>query len=79
MTKWMNAERWQHLCVNGTEFSADRCDFRNGVTALVPGNLDELQLMQDTAEMIGFHATNVRGSLNGFAGYDRIRFKLERA
>lgn len=80
----VSAERpFKYCSRNGTRFAASRCDFREGVTATIPRSLPELprqteKLMQDVAEMIGYHALNVHEHLHsGFPGYDTVRFTIE--
>lgn len=59
----------------GTVFTAKRTDFAGGVTVLLSKpDLKTDQLISDVAEMIGFHATNIHPGLNGFQGYDCIRW-----
>jgi|GEM_PF-2835905 len=79
---WLNETSFEHRSRNGVNFVADRCDFRNGVTAKIPQDLPELlndkeKLMQDVAEMVGYHATNIWERLNGFQGYDTVTFTIE--
>ncbi len=75
-SKSLNGEPFEHTCHWLTRFTAKRCDFVGGVTAhVIPGRTRE-QVMADVAEMIGFHAVNIRPQLNGFAGYDCIDFKV---
>jgi hypothetical protein len=78
MGEWLNEKSWQHSGPNGTEFTADRCDFKNGVTATVPEDMKLERLMQDVSAMIGYHATNVLNHLNGFQGYDAFEFIIKR-
>jgi len=74
--EFLNDSRWQHICSNGTEFTCDRCDFKEPVIINPPDNLSPENLWQDLSEMIGYHALNVWPNLNGFQGYDTITFKV---
>ncbi len=76
MATLLNEEPFRHICQNGTIFTADRCDFIGGVTAKTPPNMRPERLMQDVAEMIGFHATNIHPDLSGFSGYGVATFKI---
>lgn len=46
--------------------------------AKVPEKLTEEQFATDVAEMIGYHAQAIWESLNGFQGYNTIRFRITR-
>ena len=76
--EWLNEKPWDHVCHNGTEFSSSRCDFEAELIARVPARVTEEELMQDVSEMIGYHAMNIHPHLNGFRGYDCIRYVIER-
>jgi hypothetical protein len=72
-------QRFSHICRNGTQFQADRCDFASGIIHYIPATTqkDYPQLLAaDVAEMIGFHAVNIWPNLNGFQGYDCLRFVI---
>ena len=71
----MNDKPWKHRCSNGTVFTCKRCDFTEPIV-VEPGDANIPQLMCDVAEMIGFHATNIHPNLNGFSGYDCIKFEM---
>ena len=75
---FLNENRFEHSCHNGTEFIASRCDFQGGVRVIVPAGLSEERLMRDVAEMIGYHATNIFPNLNGFSGYGNATFHIQR-
>ena len=57
-------------------FRASRCDFSEGVEVEVTGTPSRIDIMNDVAAMIGYHATNVHPLLNGFQGYDCCNFKF---
>lgn len=76
MTQFLNDTPFRHVSKNGTVFTADRCDFRNGVQVMIPQNLPDCKLIQDTAEMIGWHAHNIWGRLSNFTGYDYIHYEI---
>lgn len=73
----MNKKRFDHHCSNGTFFKSKRCDFKGGIIAITPKNLQKELLMQDVAEMISYHTINIHPKLNGFSGYDTITFIIE--
>jgi hypothetical protein len=64
----LNEKPFEHHCLNGTTFKAERCDFVGGVTAFVPGALTPSQAMADAVEMGAWHWTNIVPNLNGFTG-----------
>ena len=71
----MNDKPFSHACRFGTEFIAYRCDFVGGIKIKNrPSN--QLFFASDVAEMIGFHAVNIRPELNGFQGYDCIQWSV---
>ena len=69
----MNERRFEHTSRNGTKFIAKRCDFTGGVCVLNQPSLEMLR-MQDLSEMVAYHIFNIYPELNGFSGYDAIRF-----
>lgn len=72
----INENPISHTSYNGTEFTADRADLRNGVTAAVPDRIRADQIMTDTAEFAAWHRGQIWEQLNGFSGYDCIRFNI---
>lgn len=77
MKKFMNDKPFGHISANGTEFKAERCDFAGGCTVLRRTGLSQELLLQDVAEMAAYHALHIRPDLNGFSGYDTIRFVIK--
>jgi len=75
--KPLNENSFSHYCHNGTWFECDRCDF--GAPVKVRNDNEDLslpQLMSDVAEMIGFRTCNIWPELNGFQGYDCIKWEF---
>jgi hypothetical protein len=72
----VNNKKFEHTCHYGTRFTSETCDFRNGVIVERSTYLDEVGFVTDIAEMVGFHATNILPELNGFQGYDAIRYTV---
>jgi len=71
------AERpWEHRCNHGTRFTCKRCDFTQPII-VEPISANVFNLLQDVAEMIGFHAKNIHPELPHFAGYDCITFQIK--
>jgi len=71
-----NDKPWEHRSHYGTRFTNKRCDFREPMQVFCPPDQPRDHLASDVAEMIGFHATNIWPGLNGFAGYDCIRWEF---
>lgn len=71
---WLNHKPFSHYCRFGTRFGASRCDFRDGVSVMYDRPLTKEEAASDVAEMIGYHAVNIRPELNGFQGYDCIEW-----
>ena len=69
----MNEKPFSYICRFGTQFTCPRCDFDAPVKVITPPK-NIKQRMSDVAEMIGYHAVNIRPELNGFRGYDCIEF-----
>lgn len=69
----MNDHPFEYTSHNGTVFYAERCDFRGGVTVTYKP-VYPFPFAEDVAEMIGYHATNIHPKLNGFQGYDCIKW-----
>jgi len=81
--KPMNDMPFMHNSFHGTSFTCDRCDFKTPVNVKLDVSLMEVadvdilsKIMLDISEMIGYHATNIFPQLNGFQGYDCIRYKI---
>ena len=81
MKEFLNEIPFSHISHCGTKFRAKRCDFRGGieviendVTTTYKNRIE--MLMKDTAEMIGWHACNIRPELNGFSGYVCLNFEF---
>lgn len=55
-------------------FECECCDFSEPI--VVRFMTDQLAFARDLAEMIGYHATNIRPNLNGFQGYDTLNFEF---
>lgn len=82
----MNKNKFEYHSSKGTIFVCDTCDFstpitvyahydsfvKEGVRFLTVSKL----VLPDIAEMIGYHAVNIRPELNGFQGYDCLRFDV---
>ena len=63
-----------HFCYHGTTFSADRADLRNGVEYAAPRYVSPEEIMQDFFSFGAWHAFTIHPELNGFQGYDSIKF-----
>jgi len=75
--EFMNENKWEHCCSNGTVFTCERCDFTVPIVVSPPLSLKPSHFWQDLAEMIGYHAIHIHPNLNGFAGYDTIEFEIK--
>jgi hypothetical protein len=73
----VNEKSFEYVGRYGSKFTSDRCDFKNGVRAAKPSSLTEVKYTSDVAEMMGWWALHVYPHLNGFAGFDCIRFEVE--
>lgn len=68
-TKFSYTARW------GTIFRCDVSDFSKEIR-VINAPTDPAQFAGAVAEMIAHHAMEVYPKLNGFAGYDTLRFRL---
>lgn len=68
----MNDKPFSFISRNGSHFTCKRCDFKGDIKVKTSVKKEFFAL--DVAEMIGYHATNIWPELNGFSGYDTIRF-----
>lgn len=73
--KYLNDQSFSHYGHYGTYFEATRCDFRDGVK-VTDAPKDKAWLASDVAEMATYHALNIHPRLNGFQGYDCIKFNF---
>lgn len=75
----INEQPLEHTAHNFTRFTATRCDLCDGVTVEKPEGISELRFAQDVAEFAAWHRGNIWEQLNGFSGYDCIRFAIRSA
>lgn len=74
----LNGKPFSYYSSNMTHFYASRCDFSSGVTVLRPKHISDAAFATDICEMTGYHCLNIRDEhLNGFAGYDVVRFEIK--
>ncbi len=66
----------EHCSYNFTRFTAARADLSGGVVVERPARLSEAQFAQDVAEFAAWHRGAIWDQLNGFAGYDCLRFDI---
>lgn len=76
MANQFNEKPFSHRSANGTNFKADRCDFKNGVMVERPLDISDAQLCADFSEFGAFHALAIHERLKGFAGYDCISYTI---
>ena len=75
MKNYLNDQNFVYTSRHGTTFYSERCDFKGGEVIYKLGKVTHPQLlMADAAEMMAFHAINIHPRLNGFQGYDTLRF-----
>ena len=79
----MNEKSFEYLSHHGTTFKCSRCDLADTIWVIWPedetgarGLEEDAYFWQDIAEMVGYHAVNIRPELNGFAGYDTFHFEV---
>lgn len=76
----MNDKPYSHTGRYGTTISCDRCDFKTPVTVAsefvgAGGTSEDWQkVTADVAEAMAYHAIHIHPELNGFSGYDTIRY-----
>jgi len=65
----------EHTCRNGTSFKCERADLKGGVTVTQAwGDANPEKRMADFAEFGAWHAHWIHEHLNGFQGYDCVRY-----
>ena len=69
-----NEKRWKHHCSKGTIFTCKRCDFKAPIFYKTRTDITTSQLIADVAEMIAYHSLIIWPELNGFSGYDNLKF-----
>jgi hypothetical protein len=67
---------FSHRGRRGTVLRAARCDLAGGVTLTVPKGISREHLAADIMQIAGYHAAVVLPDLNGFSGYDTLRFTI---
>ncbi len=76
--RWLNDEAFSYTGQHGTFFKAARCDFRTGVQVQMPAGLKGRPdiIMQEVSLMISHHALMIHSKLNGFPGYDSVKYDV---
>lgn len=72
-----NDKPYEHRSSNGTLFTCNRCDLREPVKVTRPSRLSDTHFAQDIGEFAAYHALHIHPCLNGFPGYDTIRYEIE--
>lgn len=73
MRTFLNDNSFIYTARRGTIFRCDRCDLASDIRVI--GAPDEPSVFAvEVAEMIAHHATEIHPKLNGFSGYDTLRF-----
>lgn len=72
--KFLNDSPFEHLCHYGTQIKSSRCDFREGVEVHHLEGAKIEHIMADIGEVMGWHAMNIIPRLNGFNGYDCLKY-----
>jgi len=73
----MNKKPFIHLASFGTYFKCDTYDFSTPIHMTCGIHKSPEYILRDVAEMIGYHAVNIYPELNGFRGYDCLRFVVD--
>jgi len=81
--KPMNDMPFEHHSRYGTKFKCARCDFREPIKVKLQVSLMEVadvdvlnRISVDISEMIGYHSKNIWKELNGFQGYDCLKYEF---
>jgi hypothetical protein len=77
MHRWLNEEPFEYE-TRFVSFSGDRKDCQGNVKVEAYEDTTEAQLLEAVSEFIWWHMTYVLENLNGFAGYDCIRYDIHR-
>ena len=72
--KWLNAEPFSYMGPHCTWFRGTRCDLSDGVVVDKP--LDQIH-HEDFVCFGAWHAIQIHCDLNGFSGYDCVKFRYE--
>lgn len=72
----INEKPVEHVSFNMVTFKAKRADLVGGVDVYVMRPMDSIELMQACADFTSWHCLCIWEQLNGFAGYDNIKFRL---
>ena len=75
---WLNEHPYEHHGSNGARFYATRSDLKDGVRIVKPSfNYSDTQFAQDLVEFGAMHNQTMEGRLNGFQGYDSIKYVID--
>lgn len=73
----INKNPISHTSNYGTKFSAVHADLSDGVTVIRNESTSIEHFAADVAEFSAWHRGNIWEQLNGFSGYDCIRFTIK--
>lgn len=73
----INENLISHTSRNQTLFLADRADLRHGVCIFKPKLISQDDLAQDIAEFAAWHRGCIFDQLNGFQGYNNVRYYVQ--
>lgn len=76
MKKTTNEQQFIYEASNGTKFKCERADFRSPIQIKKPVLISKENYLRDIIEMTWYHVTSILPTLNGFAGYDTLKFKI---
>lgn len=72
--QFINAQPFRYVASHGTSFDCPRSDLSEPVHVIKPDGLTVGRLAADFAEFGSQHALHVYPWLNGFQGYDAVRY-----
>jgi hypothetical protein len=76
MSEILNNTPIEHRSKNGLVFKSENGDLRTGVTVEESYSITADAIFSDIVEFGAWHAMQIRPNLNGFSGYDCIKYAL---
>ena len=73
----INGKPLHYDAINGITFKSERSDLRGGVEVRKSHTVSSVELCRAFAEFGAYHAMHIRPNLNGFSGYDCVRYEIK--
>jgi len=74
MSNFINENKLEHTCSNGTVFKSERADLKRGVKAHIKKHASKEEVMADFSQFGAWHTHYVFPNLSGYSGRYCVEF-----